>query len=77
MLYTLKVNSGAGKWIGYQILAGIGAGAGVQIPFIAVQVVLSDRDMPTGSTFTLNTLQIYSMQLYPLSLSDLLPVLLS
>jgi hypothetical protein len=58
MLYTLKVNSGAGKWLGYQILAGTGAGAGVQIPFIAVQVVLSDKDMPTGSTFTLNTLSI-------------------
>jgi len=65
MLYTLKVNSGAGKWLGYQILAGAGAGAGVQIPFIAVQVVLSDKDMPTGSTFTLNTFQIYSMQLHP------------
>lgn len=49
MLYTLKVNSGAGKWLGYQILAGTGAGAGVQIPFIAVQVVLSDKDMPTGN----------------------------
>ncbi|OCL11666.1 MFS transporter [Glonium stellatum] len=49
MLYTLKVNSNAGEWIGYQILAGVGAGAGVQIPFIAVQVVLSDKDMPTGN----------------------------
>ena len=56
MLYTLKVNSGVGEWMGYQILAGVGAGAGVQIPFVAVQVVSSDKDMPTGSTFTLNTL---------------------
>ena len=49
MLYTLRVGSGAGHWIGYQILTGVGAGAGVQIPFIAVQVVLSAKDMPTGS----------------------------
>jgi hypothetical protein len=50
MLYTLQVDSGPGKWIGFQILAGLGAGASIQIPFIAVQVVLSAKDMPTGST---------------------------
>jgi hypothetical protein len=49
MLYTLKVSSPAGQWIGYQILAGIGAGAGVQIPFVAVQVVTNQKDMPTAN----------------------------
>ncbi|KIX94903.1 uncharacterized protein Z520_09213 [Fonsecaea multimorphosa CBS 102226] len=49
MLYTLKVHSPAGTWIGYQILAGAGAGACVQIPFIAVQVVLKKKDMPVGN----------------------------
>lgn len=49
LLYTLKVDSRPGLWIGYQILAGIGAGAGVQIPFIAVQVVTSEKDMPTAN----------------------------
>ena len=49
MLYTLQVDSGPAMWIGYQILTGIGAGASVQIPFISVQVVLSAKDMPTGS----------------------------
>ena len=69
MLYTLKVNSGVGEWMGYQIIAGVGAGAGVQIPFIAVQVVLSDKDMPTGSTFTLNTLSnLFNAALSPISL---------
>lgn len=58
MLYTLKVNSSAGLWIGYQILAGVGAGACVQIPFIAVQVVLSKKDMPSGNAVAIffNTL---------------------
>ncbi|KAI4695566.1 hypothetical protein J4E81_005892 [Alternaria sp. BMP 2799] len=49
MLYTLTVHSPPGQWIGYQILAGIGAGAGVQIPFVAVQVVTNEKDMPTAN----------------------------
>ncbi|KAI4128955.1 MAG: hypothetical protein LQ347_003961 [Umbilicaria vellea] len=53
LLYTLRVGSGAGHWIGYQILTGLGAGAGVQIPFIAVQVVLSAKDMPTGNAIAI------------------------
>ena len=58
MLYTLKVHSGVRTWIGYQILAGVGAGACVQIPFIAVQVVLSKKDMPIGNAVAIffNTL---------------------
>jgi hypothetical protein len=53
MLYTLKVSSPNSHWIGYQILAGFGAGAGVQIPFIAVQVVSSTKDMPTANACVL------------------------
>ena len=49
LLTTLKVDSSAGIWIGYQILAGAGSGMGVQIPFTAVQVVLNKKDMPSGS----------------------------
>ncbi|KAI9676968.1 MAG: hypothetical protein M1817_006807 [Caeruleum heppii] len=53
MLYTLQVPSPAGEWIGYQVLAGFGAGAGIQIPFVAVQVVLNSRDMPTGNALAI------------------------
>jgi hypothetical protein len=49
MLYTLTVSSSSAKWIGYQVLAGLGCGASVQIPFIAVQVVSSEKDMPTAN----------------------------
>lgn len=58
LLYTLKVSSSEGVWIGYQILAGVGAGACVQIPFIAVQVVLPEKDMPVGNAIAIffNTL---------------------
>ena len=57
-LFSLTPSSSAGKWIGYQILAGAGAGSCVQIPFIAVQVVLSKKDMPTGNAVAIffNTL---------------------
>jgi hypothetical protein len=50
LIYTLKVDSPAGRWIGYQILAGFGAGGAVQLPFIATQVVLPAKDMPTGNS---------------------------
>lgn len=36
-------------WIGYQIIAGAGAGAGMQQSMIAVQVVLDLADIPTGT----------------------------
>ncbi|KAJ5158517.1 Major facilitator superfamily domain general substrate transporter [Penicillium coprophilum] len=36
-------------WIGYQILAGVGVGAGMQQSMIAVQVVLDLADVPTGT----------------------------
>ena len=53
MLYTLKVDSNASQWIGYQVLAGLGAGASVQIPFVAVQVVTSSKDMPTANALVM------------------------
>lgn len=61
MLHTLKVNSTTGTWIGYQILAGAGAGACVQIPFIAVQVVLPEKDMPVG-----NAVAIFFVSIVPI-----------
>ena len=53
MLYTLRVSDYSGFWIGWQLLAGIGAGCGLQIPFIAVQVVLNAKDMPTGNAISI------------------------
>ncbi|KAF3914405.1 hypothetical protein ABW21_db0206378 [Orbilia brochopaga] len=53
LLHTLAVNSSSGTWIGYQILAGFGAGMGIQIPFVAVQVVLSAKDMPVGNALAI------------------------
>jgi len=55
MLYTLGVNSPTARWIGYQLIAGLGAGAGIQVPFIAVQVVLSAAEMPAGNSIVMFT----------------------
>lgn len=44
---TLKTDSNAGKYLGYQILAGAGFGAAIQVTFIGVQVVTPAIDMPT------------------------------
>ncbi|RAK80856.1 MDR family MFS transporter [Aspergillus fijiensis CBS 313.89] len=49
LLSTLQPNSGPGQWISYQILEGIGVGLGQQLPFVVVQNVLPDRDVPTGT----------------------------
>ena len=46
---TLNVNSNTGKWLGFQLLSGIGAGAAVQVPFLAVQVALKPELSPVGS----------------------------
>ena len=37
LLSTLTPTSSIGKWIGYQILAGVGRGFGLQTPVLAVQ----------------------------------------
>ncbi|CEJ54273.1 hypothetical protein PMG11_00592 [Penicillium brasilianum] len=40
LLSTLTPTTTTGKWVGYQILAGVGRGAGFQTPIIAVQNTL-------------------------------------
>jgi len=37
LLYTLDIGTGSDKWIGYQVLAGLAWGVGVQVPMIVVQ----------------------------------------
>ena len=48
LLRTLDINSTTAEWAGYQVLSGLGIGLAEQVPFIAVQVVLPDADMPTA-----------------------------
>uniref|UniRef100_P9WEH4 MFS-type transporter ltbE n=1 Tax=Aspergillus luteorubrus TaxID=2715282 RepID=LTBE_ASPLT len=48
-LYQLvRPDTPSGKWIGFQILSGVGYGCCSQMPILAVQVVLRKPDIPTG-----------------------------
>ncbi|KAI9889355.1 MAG: hypothetical protein M1814_005523 [Vezdaea aestivalis] len=53
LIYTWAVDTNTGRWIGYQLVAGIGAGIGIQLPFIAVQTVLEPKDIPTGNAISI------------------------
>lgn len=53
LFYTLDINTGAGKWIGYQILAGAGFGVGFQIPMITVQGRSAAPDMSAATGMVL------------------------
>ena len=44
----IRPDSPRGHWIGFQILSGLGYGICSQMPILAVQVVLSKSDIPTG-----------------------------
>ncbi|KAK1979948.1 major facilitator superfamily transporter [Colletotrichum cereale] len=48
LLQRLDGRSSVGEWLGFQVLSGAGIGLAEQVPFIAVQVVLPDDDMPTA-----------------------------
>jgi MFS transporter, DHA2 family, glioxin efflux transporter len=49
LLYTLNIGTGHSKWIGYQVLTGLGVGLGFQIPVSAAQATLPQIDIPSGS----------------------------
>lgn len=49
LLYTLTIGSSHAKWIGYQVLAGLGIGLGIQVPISAIQATLPQIDIPSGT----------------------------
>jgi hypothetical protein len=48
LLTTLQVDTGEGKWVGYQIIYGFGMGLCFQAPNLAAQTVLPKKDVPMG-----------------------------
>ncbi|PHH70099.1 hypothetical protein CDD82_7344 [Ophiocordyceps australis] len=51
-LYSLlHPGSQSGKWIGYQILGGVGSGAGLQLAIIAVQAAMDGEELTSGVAF--------------------------
>lgn len=53
LLYTLDIGTGSGKWIGYQILGGLGWGVAFQIPIIVGQAMSSAADMSSTTAVIL------------------------
>ncbi|KAL2061144.1 hypothetical protein VTL71DRAFT_7417 [Oculimacula yallundae] len=49
LLTTFEPSTGSSKWIGYQVICGLGIGFGMQQPLIAVQVVLPMELVPAGT----------------------------
>ncbi|KAK3065821.1 hypothetical protein LTR53_017999 [Teratosphaeriaceae sp. CCFEE 6253] len=48
LITTFTPLTGHAKWIGYQVLLGLGTGSGMQQGNMAAQTVLARRDVPTG-----------------------------
>lgn len=53
LLTTLQVGTGEARWVGYQVLYGLGMGSTFQAPNLAAQTVLPARDVPAGSSLML------------------------
>jgi hypothetical protein len=49
LMATWTPETGAGKWIGYQIIFGAGVGFGMQQSLVMAQTVLPKRDVPIGT----------------------------
>ncbi len=53
LIYTFQIDSGSGKWIGYQSLLGIGVGLIFQIPVIVAQANVRPSDLSSASAIIL------------------------
>ncbi|KAF5878445.1 putative mfs gliotoxin efflux transporter protein [Botrytis fragariae] len=53
LLYTLDIGTGSSKWIGYQALAGLGYGFGIQVPTIAAQALMGPEDISSATAMIL------------------------
>jgi MFS transporter, DHA2 family, glioxin efflux transporter len=66
LIYTLDIGTTNDRWIGFQILAGLGFGAAFQIPMIATQGTMAAADMSSATAIIL-------CKLTPSIFSDILP----
>lgn len=49
LLSTLQANSSIANMLGFEVIASIGFGFGVQVPLTAIRNVLEDNDIPKGN----------------------------
>ncbi|KAH9987956.1 MFS general substrate transporter [Xylariaceae sp. FL0662B] len=72
LLSVLRPDTSVGKWVGYQLLTGVGSGAGLQLAIIAIQGVISGEELSSGMAF-----MVFTQSLFPaviLSLCNLILV---
>jgi hypothetical protein len=55
LLITWNIDSSAGMWIGYQIIAGMGVGLGNQSPMMAGQALSRPEDLSATTAILLCT----------------------
>lgn len=55
LLTTFHPDTPSREWIGYQIIAGVGLGFGLQQPLIVTQAILDIEDIPTGTAIIVLT----------------------
>ncbi|PVI02272.1 MFS general substrate transporter [Periconia macrospinosa] len=60
LLGTLTTTSLSSRWIGFQVLYGLGAGAGVPPPMLVVQTVLTPNTIPMGVSLVNLTQMLWS-----------------
>jgi len=53
LIYTIDIGTSSSKWIGYQALAGIGIGLGLQVPMIANQAFVQMSEISSVTAITL------------------------
>ncbi|CAG8955746.1 hypothetical protein HYFRA_00011012 [Hymenoscyphus fraxineus] len=72
LMSTLEANSSVGKWVGFQILAGVGSGAGLQVGIMSIQGATTGEELSSGMAF-----MVFTQSLFPaivLSLCNLILV---
>jgi MFS transporter, DHA2 family, glioxin efflux transporter len=53
LIFTLDIGSPSSKWIGYQVLAGLGIGIGIQVPIITAQATSDPSDLSSATAMIL------------------------
>lgn len=53
LLCTLKIETSSGKWIGYQIITGVGVGIALQVPITVCQGAVEANDMSSATSIIL------------------------
>ncbi|KAI1074270.1 MFS general substrate transporter [Whalleya microplaca] len=71
LLSILRPSSPAGEWVGFQLIAGIGSGAGLQLGIIAIQSVTTGEELSSGMAF-----MVFTQSLFPAVLLTLCNLIL-